>query len=121
MRKLVAALAAVTVAAGAAFATTLAGPDTPKAQAASRKTVTVKIANYDFSKHKVTIRRGQRVRWVWADGVSHDVRVVSGPRKFRSKIKNRGSYPKTFTKSGTYRIDCSIHPSVMKMTVVVKR
>jgi len=104
------------------------------AQGASRKPkpVSVKVGDDFYScthcghPPKLTIRRGTTVVWHWSDANQdvHDVRLKSGPkhvRKFRSEIAGGGyTYKRTLTVKGTYKLYCTIHASVMKMTIVVK-
>jgi plastocyanin len=78
-----------------------------------------KISDHGFNAKSVTIRKGGRVTWTWVGQLTHNVAVVSGPAKFRSRKQVRGTYSHIFTKAGTYHLECTIHP-FMKMTVVVK-
>jgi plastocyanin len=68
-------------------------------------------------KSSVTIKKGGTVRFVWADGEAHNVK---GPG-FRSKVITRkgATYSHTFTKRGTFKILCEVHPTTMKETVKV--
>jgi plastocyanin len=69
----------------------------------------------------VTVSRGDTVRWRWTGRNPHNVQVQRGPRraKFQSKVKRSGTYSRALSKSGTYRIVCSIHAPDMRMTLVV--
>jgi plastocyanin len=88
----------------------------PVAHGASKKTVTVK--NFKFTPAKVTIKKGDSVTWKFVkDPAPHNV-TGSGGIKSKSKITT-GSYTKKFSKAGTFKYICSIHPN-MKGTVVVK-
>lgn len=98
---------------------TIAAVDQSPATAA--KTVKVKVVDNAFSKKKLTVKRGTKVKWVWSNTQHpHNVTVVSGPRKFSSKTQTKGSFTKKLTKKGTYKIVCTLHSSVMKMTIKVK-
>lgn len=68
----------------------------------------------------VRVQRGQRVRWTWRSQESHQLSVRSGPVRFASRTQTRGRYERTFTKAGTYRMECSLHAPGMRMTVVVQ-
>ena len=69
----------------------------------------------------VTVKRNTTVVWRWFGDNSHNVRVTSGPVRFSSSYKTRGTYRKKVTRTGTYRIVCSIHQPDMKMTLRVTR
>lgn len=69
----------------------------------------------------VHVRQGSTVTWRWRSQQSHSVMVRSGPARFASPIRNRGSYAHHFTRAGTYRLVCALHAPGMKMTVVVGR
>ncbi len=88
---------------------------------ASPPTKKVKIGNFFFKPKKMTIRKGTKVTWTWASaGIKHNVSVKRGPVKFHSGKKSKGTYSFTFKKKGTYHLICTIHPTLMKETVVVK-
>lgn len=88
-------------------------------QAATTKTV--KVDDYRFTPKTLTVKNGTTVKWVWVGEAEHDVRVVRGPgADFASKVMAKGSYRRKFTRKGTYKIDCSLHSQIMRMTVVVK-
>lgn len=112
-RSVVASVTAV-----AAAAITTAALVVPGTEAAATRTV--KVDDYRFSPAAITVRPNTKVRWVWVGSASHDVESVGGTNDFGSKIMRKGSYSRTFKKKGLYRIDCSLHSSVMKMTVRVK-
>lgn len=99
----------------------------PTAGAAKKKPKKAKVRDDYFSPTELTIKSGQKVKWSWGNTNfnSHDVTLKSGPKgvkKFRSNTAAIGySYTKKFKKKGKYQIYCTIHPSVMNMTVKVKK
>jgi plastocyanin len=117
-RPLAACVAALALA-GTAAATAKAPPQPAR----------VTVNDFFFAPTAVTIRKGGSVKWVWSSENTnpHTVHLRSGPKG----LKNRGSYStrtsavsearfrKTFETPGTYRFICTIHPSLMRMTVVV--
>ena len=107
MRKLSVALLCLTV------------PICAVSPATAAKTVGVSLKGLEFSKPKVTIKRGDRVRWTWKDGTTpHDVTSKGTPR-FRSSVtKSSGTHVVTFKKAGTYRYVCTIHPNMRGRVVV---
>jgi plastocyanin len=101
----------------AAVALPQAGAD-PQAGASATKRV--RVGDFFFKKRVVSIEKGDRVRWVWVGRELHDVTVTRGPRKFHSRTKRNGSYRKQFSRRGTYRYLCTVHPIDMKGRVVVE-
>ena len=77
----------------------------------------------------VRIRKRGKVRWEWgADFDNHNVTLTSAPRgvrksRFRSQTTSNPDYhfTKRFRKPGKYHFICTIHPTQMKMKVVVRR
>jgi len=95
----------------AAFAVGLVAPSL----AATRY---VSVKDDFFTPRSVSISKNTTVRWIWRGSGRHNVVVDRGPAAFRSSIKRSGSFSHTFTKRGTYRIVCTVHPG-MTMTVRV--
>ena len=84
------------------------------------KVVKVEVASDFYDPAKVTIRKGQRVKWTWSPGFDlHDVYVKKGPERFHSPTQSAGVYARTFTKPGTFKLYCTQHE--MDMTLVVRR
>ncbi len=79
----------------------------------------ITIDNFSFKEQVVTVAPGTEVTWVNQDDAPH--KVVSEDKKtFKSPVLDTdGRFSFTFTKPGTYKYFCSIHPS-MTGTVVVK-
>jgi|SRR3712207_2567064 len=87
----------------------------PLAEGAN-KTVTVK--GFKFAPATVSIKRGDTVTWRFQrDPAPHNVKG-SGGIKSKSRIFT-GTYRKRFTRAGTFRYICTIHPN-MKGTVRVR-
>jgi plastocyanin len=109
-------LSAAAVTAAAVSITVLAASGS---QAAGTTTVAVK--DFAFSPKTVTVRRGSTVTFVWKGKAQHDVTVISGPTRFHSPTQASGRWTtKRLTRKGTYRIECSIHSMVMRMTLKVR-
>jgi plastocyanin len=101
------------------------------APARAPKPTIVTVNDFYYGPSSVAIRKGGSVRWVWSslNTYPHDVHLKKGPRG----LKNKGSYStkttavteahfqKTFTTPGTYRFICTVHPTKMKLTVVVRK
>lgn len=80
----------------------------------------VKLGDNFFKPTKLTVTAGTTVTWTWAGSNTHNVTVTSGPQKFRSPDQDSGTYTRTLTKTGTYKIVCTFHPG-MTMTLKVKK
>jgi plastocyanin len=92
---------------------------------AGRGGPTVNIIDNAFVRDRqrpvVRIDAGTTVTWRWASRQSHSVLVRSGPERFSSPMRNRGTFAHRFARAGTYRIVCSLHAPGMRMTVRVLR
>jgi plastocyanin len=78
----------------------------------------VKLDNFTMSPKTLTVTVGTSVRWTNADDIPHT--VVSEDRTFKSKVMDTDEhFTFTFSKAGTYKYFCSIHPH-MTGTVIVK-
>ncbi|HEX7058323.1 MAG TPA: plastocyanin/azurin family copper-binding protein [Solirubrobacterales bacterium] len=76
-------------------------------------TATVKVGDFFFKPSHKTVRRGTKVRFEWIGNNSHNVVKTGGPGgRFRSRTTSRRgvNFVKRFTKRGTYRLICTIHP-----------
>jgi len=95
-------------------------------------TVVVRRATTFFSPGQVTIKTGQRVVWVYADGAREPHTVTSGGcpgndcsgggKEFNSGVtltKPGDTFAHTFTKPGTFEYHCELHTSNMRGTVTV--
>lgn len=71
--------------------------------------------------HRVTIDKGDKVKWVWrsANKHKHNAYQTEGPGHFHTPTHRKtGSFSHKFTKTGTYRFICTYE--TMKLTVKVK-
>lgn len=79
---------------------------------------TVHLHNDAFSPATLTVHTGDTVRWINDDDDAHTVTATDG--SFDSKgLDTNSSWSHTFTKTGTYKYFCQLHP-FMKGTIVVK-
>lgn len=80
--------------------------------------VVLSIDNFRFSSTTVTVPVGTTIRWTNHDDMPHT--VVSEDKSFKSKVLDTGEeFIYTFTKPGTYKYFCSLHPN-MTGTVIVQ-
>jgi plastocyanin len=101
------------------------------APARAPKPATVTVNDFYFGPSSVTIRKGGSVKWVWSslNSYPHDVHLRKGPRGLKQKASystkttavTEAHFQKTFKTPGTYKFICTIHPTEMKLTVVVKK
>ena len=110
------AIVAAGVAASAASSNPISGRSTIASRSgghaiAAAKTVSLK--DDFFSPRSVTIRRGGSVRWVWRGQNDHNVVFRKAPsgasKKSARRVRTRGSFTRSFGKSGTYRYVCTVH------------
>jgi plastocyanin len=78
------------------------------------------VGDYTFGAERVSLRRGARFTWNFRGGVEHDVTLASGPAGFASPSMRRGSYTYRFSRRGTYKLFCSLHPARMTQVVNVR-
>jgi plastocyanin len=84
---------------------------------ASGAGTSVRVSDDRFSAKTVTVNRGDTVTWRFVGSDGHNV-VGNG---FKSKVKSKGAFRKTFTRSGRYSYVCTLHADDgMKGTVVVR-
>ncbi|MEA2492672.1 MAG: hypothetical protein QOJ29_583 [Thermoleophilaceae bacterium] len=97
-----------------------AGVGAASAPARSAQTRTVRIHDIGFHPSRLVIKRGDSVRWKFVDPeVSHNVTSRGHARFHSSPTRLTGSYRTRFTRRGTYRYVCTIHPN-MRGSVVVR-
>jgi plastocyanin len=78
------------------------------------------VGDYAFGAQRVRVRRGTRFTWRFVGTVQHDVTLASGPEGFASPGQTRGTFSFRFTRPGTYRLFCSLHPSRMTQIVTAR-
>jgi plastocyanin len=78
----------------------------------------IKIDNFTFSPAQLTVTAGTTVRWVNKDDLPHN--IVADDKSFKSKTMDTDeAFTYTFTKAGTFKYFCGLHPK-MQGSVVVK-
>jgi plastocyanin len=124
-RRIAIAIAALALGVGAGVIP--AAASTKKKPAPKVKTITV--ADDYFSLAKLTVKEGQKIKWVWSrdNYDSHNVTLLSGPkgvnhRKFTSATGLTGiKFERVFLKPGKYHFQCTIHPTEMNIDLTVKK
>lgn len=78
---------------------------------------TVNIDNFVFGPPTITVPVGTTVTWTNKDDIPHT--SVSTDGMFKSKVLDTDEkFSYTFTKAGTYRYYCTIHPKMTGKVVV---
>jgi plastocyanin len=80
--------------------------------ASSGNEVVIKMQNIQFDPKSVTVKVGQKVKWVNADGVAHDVVSQSGETIKSSTFGHGGTFEFTPKKAGEIKYVCTIHPGM---------
>ena len=93
---------------------------------AHAETHEVQVGNFFFSPQELTIKAGDTVRWVWADGIHTSTSgdpedpettgdVWDGP-----VTSQNTTFEFTFPDTGVFPYFCAVHPSSMKATITVQ-
>ncbi|NUT54352.1 MAG: hypothetical protein HOQ03_00020, partial [Thermoleophilia bacterium] len=78
------------------------------------------VGDFRYGAERILLRRGTTFTWSFRGSVQHDVTVVGGPVGFSAPWTQAGSFRYRFTKAGTYRIFCSLHPAKMVQQITVR-
>jgi hypothetical protein len=79
------------------------------------------VGDSGFGHERISIRRGNLFTWRFVGRARHDVTVWGGPVGFSSPRMTQGTFRYRFTRPGTYRIVCSLHPTMMVQLITVRR
>ena len=78
------------------------------------------VQEFGYEHPLVSLPLGTTFTWEFAGTVLHDVTLVSGPVGFSSPWTLAGSFSHRFTRRGTYKLFCSLHPAQMSQIIVVR-
>jgi hypothetical protein len=78
------------------------------------------VGDYRYGAQRVSVKRGTKFTWRFVGTVPHDVTLVSGPVGFSSPWTQSGTFTHTFSRAGTYRLFCSLHPARMTEIIQVR-
>jgi plastocyanin len=101
----------------------LAALSTVGGASASVPKATVTVGNNFFSPTAKTVSRGTTVRFRWIGGLRHNVAKAEGPGgpiESGATAKPGVNLAKRLQKAGTYRFICRIHPTEMRLKLVVR-
>lgn len=79
------------------------------------------VGDFRYGRERVSLARNTTFKWQFVGTVQHDVTVIGGPIGFSSPYARRGTFSYRFTRPGTYRIFCSLHPTRMVQLLSVRR
>ena len=80
------------------------------------------VGDYKYGAQRVTVKKGTTFTWRFVGAVPHDVTLVSGPVGFSSPwTSSGGTFSHTFTRPGTYKLFCSLHPARMTELIQVRK
>ena len=85
-------------------------------------TTSVSIKDMAFSPANISVKVGDTVTWTNHDSIAHTVTETDGQTGPKSdSIEPGKSFVYTFDKAGTYKYNCSVHPSMTGTVTVTAR
>jgi plastocyanin len=100
-------------------AVTIKGPPGPFRRLKSGATVTV--GDRFFNTTNIRLRRGAKLNYNFASGELHNLTLANGPLGIGSpNLDGNRTFTQRFTRAGTYRLFCALHPVQMSQRVIVK-
>jgi plastocyanin len=82
---------------------------------------TVTVGDRFFSEPNVIVKKGTTLNYQFNGKETHNVTLANGPMGIGSPDAKGGAvYNQTFSRTGTYRLFCGLHPVQMSERVVVK-
>ena len=101
-------------------AITINGPPGPFKR--MKNGATVFVGDRYFGRPNVRIRRGSTLNYFFGSNELHNLTLANGPLGIGSPNLNANRvYSQKFTRAGTYRLFCGLHPVQMSQRVIVKR
>jgi hypothetical protein len=85
-----------------------------------RKARSTWVGDFRYGVERLELRRGSTFTWRFLGAFQHDVTVISGPEGFSAPWTLAGSFSHRFTRAGTYRLFCSLHPARMVQQITVR-
>ncbi len=93
------------------------------------KPAVIKVVDDYFSPSTLTVNKNKVVKWSWdpSNTNTHNVTLTKAPKsvkkgQFKSADGSIGiRFERQLTTPGTYTFVCTIHPTVMRTTITVKK
>jgi plastocyanin len=102
------------------LAKTILGP--PGRFMALRTGSVVNVPDRSFDRPNVRLRRGSSLTYNFTDNELHNLTLANGPLGIGSPNLDGGrDFTQRFTRVGTYRMFCGLHPTQMSQRVIVKK
>jgi plastocyanin len=87
-----------------------------------RSGTVINVGDRYFGRRNVKLKKGQRLRWRFSGAELHNLTLANGPEGFASpNLSTNRTFDIRFTRRGTYRFFCGLHPVQMSERVVVKK
>jgi plastocyanin len=87
----------------------------------AKRRPSIKVRTFGFHPANLSVPSGARLRWRFPDPLLHNVTIATGPYGFASlHLSSGASFKKRLTRPGTYRLYCSLHPTLMQEVVTVR-
>lgn len=78
------------------------------------------VGDRRYGHERISIRAKTAFTWRFVGRETHDVTLASGPVGFSSPALRRGTFRYRFTRAGTYRLYCSLHPTRMTQVITAR-
>jgi hypothetical protein len=78
------------------------------------------VGDIRYGQERISLKRGSTFTWRFIGSTQHDVTLVSGPVGFAAPWTTAGTFRFRFTRPGTYKLFCSLHPAKMTQIVTVR-
>jgi plastocyanin len=88
-------------------------------QVVTANSFTEEMNGNQFLPKAISVRVGTTVTWVNHDEVAHNVRQIESEFLSPDSIAPAGTFSYTFTRTGTFRYQCTFHHPLMNGTVIV--
>ncbi|CAB4868023.1 unannotated protein [freshwater metagenome] len=84
----------------------------PQAPGRASATSTVKLIDSVMAPSSLTVRRGARVRFVWAGSIAHNLSGPGVPRSYLTARVRARTLTLTLRRKGSLRFLCTLHPGM---------